>query len=140
MTARPVLPGWALGLIVLILFGAGFYWVQANPPKPKLHPLEEAAESLSQGLGLQVDGEPADLGGVQVTGVAAGSPAEAAGLRAGHRIVACGDQSVWHTVQLIELMSAALGSGAPCSLMVEQDGSYRAVMLAPPPAPDRHRG
>jgi S1-C subfamily serine protease len=141
VTRRPVLPGWALAAIVLILFGGGMYWVQANPPKPKLHPLEEAAESLSHGLGLQVESEPDDRGGVQVTGVVSGSPAEATGLRAGDRIVACGDQSVWHTVQLIEVISGPLSSGSPCALLVENDGSYRGVTLGPPgSAPDRHGG
>jgi len=109
----------------------GMVWMQVRPPAHEHEddPLAEAADKLARAVGLQVDPQPAPGGGVPVTGVNPGSPAEQLGIQAGDRVVACGSQSVWHTYQLAELMGQSLGSGYPVSLLLEREGTYWQVIL-----------
>ena len=128
---RRILPSWAWLLVIGILFVGGMMWMRVKPPAPRQpdDPLLEAANDLEDAIGLQVDPAPGRGGGVRVTGIKPGTPAEQLGIQAGDRIVACGSQSVWHSYQLAELMSQSLGSGYPVSLLVEREGTYWQVMV-----------
>jgi predicted metalloprotease with PDZ domain len=133
---RPAFPPWALLLIAAILFVGGLMWVRAHPPEHKLHdPLLEAQQTLAQGPGLEVAVEPLREGGVRVNSVRADSPAQRVGIKAGDRIIACGDQSVWHAHQLWEMMSDQASKGLPVVLMVETKGRYWSVVFGRPRSP-----
>ncbi len=79
-------------------------------------------------------------GGVRVEGVRAGGPAQRGGIKAGDRIVACGDQSVWHAQQLWELISGLGTQRMPVALLVEREGTYHGVMLGGVPRGQRRGG
>ena len=131
---RRLLPPWALLLLAAILVVGAMVWLRVQPPESsgEEDPLADAAEQLAKGLGLEVDPAGEQGGGVRVTGVRAGSPAEQMEMQAGDRIVACGMQSVWHAYQLADLMSQSLGRGRPAMLLVEREGEYRQVMFGRP--------
>jgi C-terminal processing protease CtpA/Prc len=130
---RRLLPPWAWLLVVAILFVGGMLWLRVRPPTSahEQDPLAEAASDLEKGIGLQVDPASGRGGGLAVIGVKEGSPAQQLGLQAGDRVIACGSQSVWHTYQLLELMKQGLGSGYPVALLVEREGTYWQVVVAP---------
>lgn len=130
---RRILPSWAWLLVIAILFVGAMMWMRVKPPAPAQpeDPLLKAANQLERIIGLQVDPQPQPGGGVRVTGVKPGTPAEQLGIQAGDRVIACGSQSVWHTYQLAELMGESLGSGYPVSLLVEREGTYWQVVLGP---------
>jgi S1-C subfamily serine protease len=134
---RPLLPGWALVLIIAILVVAGMLWVREGPDESAQGPLERACQEIWNGFGLQVAPEPGPEGGLRVKTVQPGGPAELAGVRAGERVVACGDQSVWHSVQFLECISAALAEGPSFTLLIESDGRYRGVTVQAPGAGQR---
>ena len=119
---RPILPLWAALLLAAILFMAGLFWVRAHPGHQH-NPLEEAVESLSRALGMEVETVPTrgGPGGLLVTEVLPGSPAERAGVQVGERVVAVGDRSVWHAIQLQELISADMMRRRSCTLMLAKD-------------------
>ena len=123
---RPILPGWVLLLLVAILVMAGLFWVRANPAGPA-NPLEEAVKTLSQVLGMVVAETPDAQGGLPIKSVTPGSPAEQFGLRAGDRIMAVDDRSVWHVAQLRDLMAEDLQKGQPFILMVARENAYWTV-------------
>lgn len=131
---RRVLPPWALLLLAAIFVMGGMLWLRLQPPESEVEddPLADAAEQLVKGLGLEVDPAGAQGGGVRVTGVRAGSPAEQMEIQAGDRIVACGMRSVWHAYQLADLISQSLSHGLPAVLLVEREGDYRQVMFGKP--------
>ncbi len=136
---RRILPPWALLLIAAILFMAGLFWVRANPPEERT-PLDEAVADVLQYVGMEVEPEPREKSGLLVKSVTPGSPAEHAGVKAGERVVAVGDRSVWHALQLQELINTAMRRPGGCLLMLEKDGHYHSVVLGfvRLPAPPTH--
>ena len=126
---RPVLPPWAILLVLAILFMAGMIWVR-DMPKAKLRPLEDASKTLFDAFGMKGATEVAPEGGVEVGEVKTGSLAAAAGIRAGDRIIACRDLSVWHSAQLLEYVRSSVSQRSPCTLLLANDGHYRVVTLS----------
>jgi len=141
---RPILPRWALFLFAAILFMAGLFWVRAHPGE-KRSPLEESVAELSHYLGMEVEAVPAPggPGGLLVKAIRPGSMAEQAGVEVGERVVAVGDRSVWHAIQLQQLISDEMRRRRSCTLMLATDQVYRCVPLGflpvpPPPVEDEH--
>jgi S1-C subfamily serine protease len=123
---RPVVRSWMLVLIGGILFAAGMFWVRAREHTGGLDdPLLQARDSLARSFGMEVATEAGPEGGVLVAEVRPGSPAERAGIKAGDRIVACGDRSVWHAYQLAQYIGEELAFGPAVTLLVESGGDYR---------------
>jgi len=129
-----VFPSWALLLVAGIAFVGGLFWVRAHPPEMEVEdPLVEAREALAQRPGLEVATETMPQGGVRVEGVRPGSPADRAAIKSGDRIVACGDQSVWHAHQLWERIRELGSRRMPVVLLVERKGTYRPMILGGAP-------
>jgi membrane-associated protease RseP (regulator of RpoE activity) len=122
LSARVLLLAGAIAFVVLL------FWVRTHPQKPE-DPLADAVDSLSKGLGLEVESSPLPNGGVLVKGVRPESPAQRLGLRAGDRIVAVGDRSVWHAINLAEFISQALSQGYPVPVLVETKGNYHPIIM-----------
>ncbi|WP_462320249.1 Do family serine endopeptidase [Halochromatium sp.] len=75
-------------------------------------------------------GLDADASGVLVAQVAPGSPAQAAGIRAGSLISMVGQQAVTQPSQVVEAVKQAAASDRPSVLLrVEQDGEQRFVAV-----------
>ncbi len=75
-------------------------------------------------------GLDADTSGVLVAQVAPGSPAQAAGIRAGSLISMVGQQPVTQPSQVVEAVKQAVASDRPSVLLrVEQDGEQRFVAV-----------
>ncbi|MBK5939661.1 serine protease [Halochromatium roseum] len=75
-------------------------------------------------------GLAADASGVLVAQVAPGSPAQAAGIRAGSLISMVGQQSVTQPSQVVEAVKQAAAADRPSVLLrVEQDGEQRFVAV-----------
>jgi len=144
---RPILPPWAMLLVAAIAAMAAMFWIRANPPERE-DPLEEAAARLSRGLGFEVEPvpTPGPRGGLLIKAVLPGSPAQRLGLVPGERIVAVSDRSVWHALQLEQLIGEGMSKGGPFQIMLSKDDTYRTVSLgrfAPPPPvqlPDQAEG
>jgi hypothetical protein len=141
---RPILPPWALFLFAAILFMGGLFWVRAHPGE-KHNPLEESVEELSHYLGMEVEAVPARAGpgGLLVKAIRPDSMAERIGVKVGERVAAVGDRSVWHAVQLQQLISDEMSRRGSCTLMLAKDQVYRCVTLGfvpvpPPPVEHEH--
>jgi predicted metalloprotease with PDZ domain len=140
---RPVLRGWVLALVVAIVVMGGLFWVRGHPAKP-YNPLEESVATISEVLGIQVSVNPDSRGGELIEKVRPGGPAERMGVRAGERIVAVGERSVWHAQQLQQLIAQRSQMGMPIGLMLaSQDNTFRVVAfgpvaMPPPRSPDEH--
>jgi S1-C subfamily serine protease len=137
---RFTLPAWALLLIAAILFVAGLFWVRAHPAQ-KDNPLAQATDNISLGLGMEVEPAPGPEGGLLVKEVRPKSVAEHVGVKVGERVVAVGDRSVWHAVQLEQFISEEMSTTGSCTIMLVKGNVYRTVTLgfarvAPPPAPE----
>jgi S1-C subfamily serine protease len=131
---RPVVRSWMLLLIGGILFAAGMFWVRARQHSGGPEDLLlEAQGSLARSFGMEVATEAIPEGGVRVEEVRPGSPAERAGIKAGDRIVACGDRSVWHAYQLAQYIGEELAFGPAVTLLVESGGDYRPAMFGMQP-------
>ncbi|NIR00309.1 MAG: PDZ domain-containing protein, partial [Gemmatimonadales bacterium] len=80
-------------------------WVRVRAPSAGTDdPLLLARESIAERFGMELATTAGPEGGLLVETVAPGRPAEQVGIQAGDRIVACGDRSVWHVYQLMELI------------------------------------
>ena len=141
---RQILPPWALLLFAAILFMAGLFWLRAHPGK-KLNPLEKSVAELSQYLGMEVEAVPAASGpgGLLVKGIRPDSAVAQAGVKAGERVVAVGDRSVWHAIELQQFISDEMRKRRSCTLMLAKDQVYRCVTLGfvpvpPPPVDEGH--
>jgi S1-C subfamily serine protease len=121
-------------LTVAILLVAAMFWMRANPTGPP-NPLQEAADGLYQQFGFEVALTPGEEGGLAVKAIRPESPASQLGIQVGERIVAVGDRSVWHAIQLQQLIDKTAERGGPFSLMLAKDGVYRTVYVGMQQAP-----
>ena len=124
---RRHLSGWTVLLLFAVLFVVGLIWVRGKPPKVE-DPLAEAAEEVSQRYGFLVESESDPKGGVMVKAITPGSPAALLGLQVGDRVIAVSERSVWHAVQLGDLLEERLSRG-PTPLLVVKGGVYRQVVF-----------
>lgn len=130
---KRVLPSWALLLLGAIFLVGAMFWVRANPSEPRESddPVVAAAQQLERSLGLSVEPRGEQGGGVRVTGVKPGSPAEQRGLQAGDVIIACADRSVWHAQQLAEMLGESFGYTGQALLLVKRGEEYHSVRFGP---------
>lgn len=139
---RRLLPSWAVLLIGAILFVAGLFWIRSHPGQ-KPTPLEEAVETISQYLGMEVEQAPGPEGGLLVKGVRPGTMAHRLGVQVGEKVMAVGDRSVWHAVQLQQLINEEMQRRRGCAIMLAKDQTFRTVIFGfapvpPPPTADEH--
>ncbi len=139
---RPVLSAWALLLIGAILFMGGLFWVRAHPAQ-KANPLTQATDTISAELGMEVEPAASLEGGLLVKAVRPKSIAAQVGVKAGEKVVAVGDRSVWHAVRLQELISKEMSTRGSCTIMLVKGTTYRTVTLGfapvpPPPPAEEH--
>ncbi len=101
--------------------------VDTASPVVEAVPIEDAlaaARSLTAGSGpwLGVTGKTSPKGGVQITSVTAGSPADLIGLRVGDRLLEVNDTEVADWRQLIWMVRHA-GAGGGLSVVFERQGT-----------------
>jgi S1-C subfamily serine protease len=126
---KPLLPPRILLLLIAIAVVGVMIYVQRHPPSEE-DPLAEATKELARGVGLEVKPRPEGAqGGLLVTGVRPGTAAERLGFRAGDRVVAVGDRSVWHAIGLANGIGEALSRGMPISVLVNSDGHYHSIVM-----------
>ena len=114
-------------LVAAIIFVTLMIWTRAHPQRPD-DPVAAAMQDLSDKLGLEVS-PPTGGGGVKVTAVRPDSPGARLGFRAGDRIVAVGDRSIWHPPGLVDAIAKVLSSGYPVSVMVDTNGDYHSIII-----------
>jgi thiol-disulfide isomerase/thioredoxin len=103
-------------------------------------PFDAASEVAADGpgwLGVEVGMAPPGQGGVLVESVMYGSPAEAAGLRAGDRILRIGAEDVANARDVVRIVSSHRG-GDRVGLSLTREGEERLmpVVLSARPDPD----
>ncbi len=125
---RPVLSPRIIFLVAAIIFVSLMIWTRMHPQKPE-DPVGDAMSQLSKGLGLDIAPVAGPNGGVPVTAVRAGSPADRLGFRAGDRILAIGDRSVWHALNIQEFLGQALTTGRAIPILVDSNGNYHAIIM-----------
>jgi membrane-associated protease RseP (regulator of RpoE activity) len=125
---KPLLSTRIVLLVCAIIFVALMLWIRAHPEKPE-DPVMDAISQLSEGLGLDIDPIAGAKGGIAVKAVRPGSPADRLGLRAGDRILAIGDRSVWHALNVQEFLNQGLTSGRPFPILVDSNGDYHAIIM-----------
>ncbi|HUU54103.1 MAG TPA: PDZ domain-containing protein [Armatimonadota bacterium] len=139
---KPRVRTWTLLLIAAIGFMAALFWIRANPTKEK-NPLTEAQETIEQAFGMKLALESGPQGGLPVEAVEAGGPAANVGVEVGDRILAVGDESVWHVYQLIEIVNRWVSASPGLPLLVEREGEYRVLVFrssGPLPLPGEEDG
>jgi S1-C subfamily serine protease len=123
---KPILRWWTLLLVAAILFVGGMIWVRLQPPAAdRNNPLLQARESIAERFGMEVATAAGPEGGLLVEAVTPGEPAERVGIQVGDRIVACGDRSVWHVHQMVEVIDEQVSRGGVVAMLIERDGAYR---------------
>ena len=127
--------GWVVLLLLAISFVVGLLWVRSHPAEIE-DPLAEAQEEINRKFGFLVETTPGPKGGLTIQGVTPNSPAVHLGFQAGDRVLAVNERSVWHAVQLRDLIAEKLSRG-PVALMVEREGVFRLVVLGARAAPGR---
>jgi len=125
-------------LLIAVLFVGGTILMRNERPKSE-NPLLEAQQSMLEQLGFEVQLEPPQAGGLAVQKVAPKSLAQAVGMRVGDVVLAVNDSSVWHALQLQELLDKAQMQGGPVRLMVRNQGVYRTLILGRGTAPPSSR-
>lgn len=125
---RPVLSPRIILLVAAIIFVSLMIWTRMHPQKPE-DPVGDAISQLSEGLGLDIEPVAGPKGGVTVTAVRPGSPAERLGFQAGDRILAIGDRSVWHALNVHESLGQGLSSGRAFPILVDSNGNYHAIIM-----------
>ena len=125
---RPRIRTWTLLLVAAIGFVAALFWVRANPSQEK-NPLAEAQETIDNAFGVTLAQACGPEGGLPVEAVEPSGPAAGAGIEVGDRVMAIGDESVWHAYQFIEALNKRASSSAVLPLLVERDGDYRVVVF-----------
>ena len=125
---RPRIRTWTLLLIAAIGFMAALFWVRANPTQEK-DPLTESQETVEHVFGMTIARESGPSGGLAIEVVDAKGPAAAAGMEVGDRVMAVGDESVWHAYQFIQAVNRRASSSPALSLLVEREGAYRVIVF-----------
>jgi len=125
---RPRLRTWTLLLIAAIVFVGLLFWARANPYEEKA-PVVEAQETIQRAFGMKLATETKSGDGLSVEEVDPKGPAANVGIEAGDRIVAVGDESVWHTYQFIEAANKRLSAAPMLALLVERKGEYRVIIF-----------
>ena len=98
---------------------------------------------IEQAFGMKLALESGPQGGLPVEAVEAGGPAANVGVEVGDRIVAVGDESVWHVYQLIEIINRWVSASPGLPLLVEREGEYRVLVFrssGPLPLPGEEDG
>jgi len=136
---------WMLLPVAAIIIVAGLFWAREQAREAKKDPLTKAQEWVHKSFGMQLEQQTSSGSGLKVEAVASASSAAEAGVKAGDRIVAVGDRSVWHIYQLIELISRLAG-GPMLPMLVATGEDYHLVRLAlanvktPPPLVEEEAG
>lgn len=125
---KRLVPGWAVLLGAAVLFVGAMIWIRAHPPEPD-DPLGAAREAVLEKLGLDLEPMAGPGGGLLVKAVVAGSASDQLGFRAGDRILAVGDRSVWHVVSFTEKLDAYLSRRLPVPVLVNSDGNYHSIVI-----------
>jgi len=125
---RPRIRTWVVLLVAAIGFMAALFWMRANPTQKK-DPLTESQETVEHVFGMTIARESGPSGGLAVEVVERNGPAAAVGMEVGDRVMAVGDESVWHPYQFIEAVNRLASSSTALPLLVEREGAYRVVVF-----------
>lgn len=125
---RPRIRTWTLLLIAAIGFMAALFWIRANPTQKK-DPLTESQETVEHAFGMTIARESGPTGGLAVEAIERDGPAAGVGIEVGDRVMAVGDESVWHAYQFIEAVNRRASSSPSLSLLVEREGAYRVIVF-----------
>ena len=125
---RPRIRTWALLLLAAIIFMSALFWMRANPVEKK-NPLAEAQDTIAHAFGMTLAEACGPEGGLPVEAVEPDGPAASVDIQIGDRVVAVGDESVWHTYQFIEAMNKLATSSPVVPLLLEREGAYRSIMF-----------
>ena len=120
--------GLTILLLLAIVFVLGLFWVRSQPPKVD-DPLAESQQAINEKLGLLVEEVPGPKGGLTVISVTPDTPGARMGLKAGDRILTVNERSVWHVVQLQDLLADKLEKGLTV-FMVEREGTFRLALVS----------
>lgn len=120
--------GLTILLLLAIVFVLGLFWVRNQPPQVE-DPLAESQQAINKKLGFLVEEVPGPRGGLTVISVTPNTPGARMGLKAGDRILAVNERSVWHVVQLQDLLAEKLAKGMTV-LMVEREGTFRVALVS----------
>ena len=139
---RPRIRTWTLLILAAIGFMAALFWVRANPSQEK-DPLTEAQETIDHAFGMTLAQACGAEDGLPVEALEPNGPAAGAGIEVGDRVVAIGDESVWHAYQFIEALNKRAPSSPVLPLLLEREGDYRVVVFkssGPLPVPGEVEG
>lgn len=125
---RPRLRTWTLMLLAAILFMAALFWMRANPA-PEDNPLVEAQQTINQAFGMTLAQASGPDGGLPVEGIETGGPAAGVGIQVGDRLVAVGDESVWHAYQFIQALNKVAEASPVLPILLERNGEYRLIVF-----------
>lgn len=127
---KRALPSWMFLVVGAIVVVAAMFWVRANPPQPSAEedPLGSSCDAISRHFGMEIEPVSSEeYGGLRVTSVDEGDSAAQAGIEVGDYIMACGERSVWNSIELVEYITEVSSRYNGFTLMIKRGEEYLIV-------------
>ncbi len=125
---RPLFRAWMLLPIIAILFIAGLFWARQQAAQGKKDPLTQAQDWVRDSFGMTVEKATTEGDGLKVEVVSSGGAAAAVGIKAGDRIIAVGERSVWHVYQLTTLIAKWMNGPVAPVLVASGKGDHQVLL------------
>ncbi len=117
--------------------------VEAQPTAEE-DPLGSSCEAISRHFGMEIEPVSSpEYGGLRVISVDEGDSAAQAGIEVGDYIMACGERSVWNSMELVEYVTEVSSRYNGFTLMIKRGEEYLIVgfgLVSPQPGGHDHGG